>query len=276
MKSQQSMTNPNHKIDPPALVEGELRLIGGLNERLFRLLAAIGKTGSINRAAKDVGLSYKGAWEMVERANNLSPELLVSTAVGGRHGGGTKLTAVGRELLALFTGLQEEHRRFLDAKNRQLADNPNLIFLFRRLNVKASARNQLFGKVTDIRTGAVTVEVCIGLKGGETIVSAITKESAESLGVRNGDDAMALIKAPLVMIVKDFGGYRLSARNQLKGTVKRIQKGAVNSEVVIELAGGDSIAATITNESVDSMGLREGDAAHAVFKAGSVILGVAD
>jgi len=270
------MTNPSsERTDPPSLVEGELRLAGGLNERLFRLLAAIEKTGSINRAAKDVGLSYKGAWEMVERANNLSPHILVSTAVGGRHGGGTKLTSAGRGLLNLFNTLQEEHRRFLESKNRQLAANPHFVFLFRRLNVKASARNQFFGKVTDIRTGAVTVEICIGLKGGDTIVSSITKESADSLGIRNGDDAMALIKAPLVMIVKDFGGYRLSARNQLKGTVKRIQKGAVNSEVVIELAGGDSIAATVTNESVDSMGLSEGDAACAVFKAGSVILGVA-
>jgi len=269
-----SMTNPSHgKTDTPTLVEGELRLAGGLNERLFRLLAAIEKTGSINRAAKDVGLSYKGAWEMVERANNLCPQLLVSSAVGGRRGGGTTLTAAGRELLELFSRLQEEHRRFLESKNRQLADAPNLVFLLRRLNVKASARNQLFGKVTDIRTGAVTVEVSVGLKGGDTIVSSITRESAESLGIRNGDDAMALIKAPLVMIVKDFGGYRLSARNQLKGTVKRIQKGAVNSEVVVELPGGDSVAATITNESVESMGLREGDTACAVFKAG--ILGVA-
>ncbi|HYE34074.1 TOBE domain-containing protein [Methylocaldum sp.] len=68
---------------------------------------------------------------------------------------------------------------------------------------------------------------------------------------------------------------KASARNQLKGMVKHIQKGAVNSEIVIELAGGDSVAATVTNESVDSMGLRVGDTACAVFKAGSVVLGVA-
>ena len=45
--------------------------------------------------------------------------------------------------------------------------------------MKASARNQLAGKVTDIRTGAVTVEVTIGLKGGDTLVSSITIESAQ-------------------------------------------------------------------------------------------------
>ncbi|BBA35066.1 molybdenum transport protein ModE [Methylocaldum marinum] len=263
-----------HSEQSIPLLEGEIRLIGGLNERLFRLLAAIEKTGSINRAAKDVGLSYKGAWEMVERANNLCPQVLVSTAVGGRHGGGTKLTATGRELLELFTRLQEEHRRFLATKNRELADNPNLVFLLRRLNSKASERNQLFGKVTAIRIGAVTVEVSITLKGGETIISAITKESADAFGLKYGDPVMALIKAPFVMVVKDFGGYRLSERNQLKGTVKRIQRGSVNSEVVIELAGGDSVAAIITTESLEAMGLREGETAWAVIKTGSVILGV--
>lgn len=142
--------------------------------------------------------------------------------------------------------------------------------------MKASARNQFFGTVTDIHTGAVYAEVTVTLKGGDTIVSSITIESAQSLDIKNGDDVLALVKAPQVMIVKDFGGYRLSARNQLKGTVKRVQKGAVNSEVVIELAGGDSVAATITNESVESMALREGDSACALFKAGSVMLGVAD
>ena len=53
-------------------------------------------------------------------------------------------------------------------------------------------------------------------------------------------------------------------------------RGAVNSEVVIALAGGGSVAATITNESVDVLGLEEGAAATALFKASSVILGVPD
>jgi molybdate transport system regulatory protein len=57
--------------------------------------------------------------------------------------------------------------------------------------------------------------------------------------------------------------------------VSRIQKGAVNSEVIVELKGGDSIAATITNESLETLELAEGSAATAVFKAGAVILGVA-
>jgi len=55
-------------------VEGELRLVGGLDSRMIGLLRAIGQSGSINQAAKQIGLSYKGAWQMIERANNLAPK----------------------------------------------------------------------------------------------------------------------------------------------------------------------------------------------------------
>ena len=267
--------NPNASSAHPSLVGGELCLIGGLNEKLFRLLSAIDRIGSINRAAKSCGLSYKGAWEIIERANNLAPRVLVETATGGRHGGGTRLTPSGKALLDLFQRMQEEHRHFLDRLNRQLADDPEFFYLLRRLIMKASARNQLYGRVSAVHAGGVHSEVVVGLKGGDSLVASITNESVAGLGIVAGVDVIALVKAPLVVVVKDFGGYRLSARNQLKGTVARVHKGAVTAEVIINLPGGDSIAANITNESVDALELKDGDEATALFKASSVILGVA-
>jgi molybdopterin-binding protein len=67
---------------------------------------------------------------------------------------------------------------------------------------------------------------------------------------------------------------RISARNILKGTVKKIITGAVNSEVVIETAGGETIVSIITKESVESLGLKEGMQAYAIIKASNVMLGV--
>lgn len=141
--------------------------------------------------------------------------------------------------------------------------------------MKASARNQFIGTVSDVRIGAVNAEVLVSSKGGETIVASITKDSAESLGIKTGIEVIALVKAPQIIIVTDFGGYRLSARNQLKGTVTVVKPGAVNSEVDIELSGGEQVAATVTNDSVDTLGLRKGQAVTAIFKAGAVILAVA-
>jgi molybdopterin-binding protein len=67
---------------------------------------------------------------------------------------------------------------------------------------------------------------------------------------------------------------KLSARNLLKGKVIQIVKGAVNSEVTLELPGGTHIVSIITNTSVDSLGLKEGKDAYAVIKASSVMLAV--
>ncbi|TXT61508.1 MAG: Molybdenum-pterin-binding protein 2 [Promethearchaeota archaeon] len=66
---------------------------------------------------------------------------------------------------------------------------------------------------------------------------------------------------------------KLSARNQLEGTIKKITKGAVNAEVIIELPGGIEITSIITNQSVDRLGLKEGGKAFAVIKATNVMIG---
>lgn len=141
--------------------------------------------------------------------------------------------------------------------------------------MKASARNQFTGIVNEVLIGTVNAEVHLSLKGGETIVASITKESVDNLGIKSGLEAIALVKAPQIIVVTDFGGYKISARNQLQGTVTQVKPGAVNSEVNIELKGGDKVAATVTNDSIESLGLRKGQSATAVFKAGTVILAVA-
>ncbi|HBN10262.1 MAG TPA: transporter [Cyanobacteria bacterium UBA8530] len=66
---------------------------------------------------------------------------------------------------------------------------------------------------------------------------------------------------------------KISARNQIKGKVSSVKKGAVNSEVTLVLADGQEIVAIVTNASVDHLGLKEGSEAYAVIKASSVMMG---
>jgi molybdate transport system regulatory protein len=141
--------------------------------------------------------------------------------------------------------------------------------------MKASARNQFTGTVKDVIVGAVNDEVHIGLKGGEVIAATVTKEAVDELGIKAGLEVLALVKAPQIVIVTDFGGYKVSARNKLQGTVTQVKPGAVNSEVDIELKGGEKIAATVTNDSIETLGIHKGQTATAIFKAGAVILAVA-
>jgi molybdopterin-binding protein len=65
---------------------------------------------------------------------------------------------------------------------------------------------------------------------------------------------------------------KLSARNQLPGTVKSVTHGAVNSEVVLELSGGEEVTAIVTRASAEALGLREGSRAWAVVKASNVLV----
>ncbi len=67
---------------------------------------------------------------------------------------------------------------------------------------------------------------------------------------------------------------KISARNMLKGKVRKIITGAVNSKVIIETAGGETIVSIITKESVESLGLKEGKEVYAVIKASNVMVAV--
>lgn len=67
---------------------------------------------------------------------------------------------------------------------------------------------------------------------------------------------------------------KLSARNVIKGRIIKITKGAINSEVVIQVEGGAQIVSVITNESVKSLGLKKGGEAYAVIKASNVMVAV--
>jgi molybdopterin-binding protein len=65
---------------------------------------------------------------------------------------------------------------------------------------------------------------------------------------------------------------KISARNILKGTVKSVEHGAVNSEVVIQLPGGQEIVSIITKSSAETLGLSAGKEAYAVIKASEVMI----
>lgn len=246
--------------------------LGG-NDRVG-LLRAIAEQGSITRAARAVGMSYKAAWGAVDTMNNLAGEALVERTTGGRGGGSTHLTPRGRALVERFAQLDAAHQKFVQLLSQGSSDLQADFNLMRTLNMKTSARNQFSGIVTSVRAGAVNDEVELTLPGGARIVAVVTRESTESLGLRTNMTAFALIKSSSIVLATDLADVKLSARNQLAGVISTITVGAVNTEVVIDVGGGPSIAAIVTQASAKRMGLAIGARATALFKASSVILGV--
>ncbi|MDD2502049.1 MAG: TOBE domain-containing protein [Geobacter sp.] len=249
----------------------ESKFLGG--DRIT-LLEKIDELGSITRAAKAVGISYKTAWETVNQINNLAAAPLVDRATGGKGGGGASLTAAGREVLEQFRVVQDEHRKFLRNLDQRLGDTGSLYQFLRRISMKVSARNVFNGTVASITKGAVNAEVSLALKGDTTVTAVVTNGAIDNLGLKEGMAAYAIVKASSVVIGTDLAGAKLSTRNLLTGTIVKLVEGPVSCEVDLELPGGNTISAVITDGSAKRLGLKVGGTATALFKASSVILGV--
>ena len=268
-----SMPSNNQRIE----LGGSVWLtVGGENlggPGRIALLAQIAEQGSITHAAKAVKMSYKAAWDAIDAMNNLAGEPLVQRMAGGKGGGGTVLTRRGEQLVENFRLIEREHHRFVSELSVQAEGIADDFLLLRRMSMKTSARNHFAGQVTRVQRGSVNDEIEIEAAGGHKVVAIVTHESAEGLGLAVGAQAFALVKASSVVVVTDADGAKFSARNRLTGKVSRLLPGAVNTEVVIDLAGGGSVAAIITNESSSALELTEGATATAIFKASSVIVG---
>jgi molybdate transport system regulatory protein len=249
-----------------------------LGDTRIRLLEAIDQHGSISQAAKHVPLSYKAAWDAVDAMNNLADQPLVERIAGGKHGGGTVLTAHGRKVIALYRAVETEYQQALDRLMVQWAevDAGNVRSfqqLLRRMAMRTSARNQFVCTIVGLRDGDVDYEVYLRVDAHHELVAVVTRDSAEQLELSIGTEVVALVKASAVLLLTDEG-LRTSARNHLWGEVLRVVEGPVNSEVTLGLGQGKTVTAVVTHESVVALGLVPGIRACAVFKSSSVILSV--
>ncbi len=135
-----------------------------------------------------------------------------------------------------------------------------------------SARNQLKGTVSTIIEGAVNNEITLTLADGEKLTTVITKHSSEALKLAEGKSAVAIIKAPWVILADPNCGLNFSARNQFNGKITHITEGAVNSTVKLVTDKNLTLTAIVTNESVKEMNLKVGIETIALIKASSIIL----
>lgn len=232
------------------------------------LLEQIAEQGSITRAAKAAGLSYKAAWDAIDELNNLAEQPLVARSVGGKGGGGARLTTAGERLLSLYGRLQA-----IQAQVLQAAEDDADLQLLGRLMLRTSARNQLSGKVRAITAQGCNDLVEIELPGGMPIRAQITRGSTQRLQLQPGSSLVALIKA---------GWLQLSAPaqpadprlNLLPGRIEQILGEADGpSEVRIDLANGQTLCALAEVVDLEAQGLRVGSTVRVQFAASQVLLG---
>ena len=241
----------------------------------IQLLEAIGGLGSIRAAAAHVGLSYKGAWDAIQALNNLFDAPLVATRAGGAQGGEAQLTPAGKTVIAAFHQVELELTAVVERLENGLAGAPadEIGQLFWSLGMQTSARNALRGVVSRLTEGAVNSEVGLEVAKGLEITAIVTRESVEALKLAVGRPAIALIKSSFVVLAKGEG-LKTSARNQIAGRVAARHDGAVSSEIVLDIAEGKTLTATITRESAEALELKPGEPVTALIKAPHVILAV--
>ncbi len=87
-----------------------------VGEGRVNLLMAIEEIGSLSRAAKAIGMSYKKAWKLVDMMNERADQPLVKLSVGGKGGGGAILTDYGRSIVKVFEDLKKRCWNFLDTQ----------------------------------------------------------------------------------------------------------------------------------------------------------------
>ncbi len=243
-----------------------------LLEKRIDLLFAIKKCGSISKAAKEVPMSYKKAWEAVDTMNNLSPTPIVQTETGGRGGGGTVLTTYGENLLKTYLVLKDEHKKFLEALKNMTDIDSGTLKTIGRLAMQISARNQIRGVVELIQEGTVNAEVYVKLRSGYTLVSTVTKTAVHNLDLKIDDEVTAFFKSSTVLITTDLT-LNISARNKFQGKIESIHQGEINSEVIIDIGNQDRIASVVTSNSINSLKLKEGENVSAIIKASDIMIG---
>ena len=266
-------------VSPKIVIEAAITLrnedVAGIGRDRIRLLQAVAREGSITAGAKAAGLTYKAAWDALDAMTNLFGQPLLETRTGGRAGGGAKLTPTGIRVIEAFGRLEAEMERVLRSLEPELAGSGisplNLVSGF---FMKTSARNALRGRISAIQADTLNAEIAVAVSNDTTIYAQITNESLRNLGLCIGREAIVLIKASFVVIAPGDNPPAVSARNCLRGVVRRCETTAVSAEVVLDIGDGKTLAATITARSAEALKLSPGKPACALFDAAHVIVAI--
>ena len=242
-----------------------------LLEKRIELLHAIEESGSISKAAKAVPMSYKTAWEAVDTMNALSPQPIVCRETGGKDGGGTTITAYGRQLLENYTILKEEHTRFLKRLSELTDIQSGSFKTIGRLAMQISARNQIGTEVVSVESKDVKAKIRLRFKGGQEISSIITKEAVEGLHLEQNQTVVAIFKSSAVLLnrTKDTN----SDENRLHGIVNNIDNDGKSAKVTVNIGHHDTIISIVPTEVLERMQLFEGSSVSALIKANDIMIG---
>jgi len=235
-----------------------------LSPKRVQLLENITIYGSITKAAKASGITYKTAWAWIDKMNTLATKPLVQRISGGKGGGGTIVTAFAKSLMQRFIELEALHQKHLASLDRSFDDldtGKMHDFVFSRLNaeiVSISEHESRASLVLKLCTGEVlNAQVPMAF----VTVNKLKKEALISV----------LIESEAVSVSR-YSEDELSSTNRLRTRVKEIS--IQEDEVLLRLCldNGDFIYSQITYQSFEKLKIQKEDELLAIFKAYNITL----
>lgn len=258
------------KINALLALHSEGRFLVG-HERV-KLLEKVAELGSITKAAKATGFSYKTAWDSVNAVNNLLPTPAFITRPGGRSGGGAEVTEEGRRLLATFHRLEQKLSQISNLIAEEGLQGQEEAFLW-TLGARISARNVFQATVTQIRRWPVDVEVTMQLSGDHKLFAIVTNDAADDLDLSPDKKVLALVKSPFIRLYA-IEHAPLDGRNCFEGEVVERVDAERNSEIRLDIGHGKTLHAVVPRQTAEDLGLEAGSRAMASFDPSQVILAV--
>ncbi|MGR6656865.1 TOBE domain-containing protein [Pseudomonas mosselii] len=232
------------------------------------LLQHVAEQGSITRAAKAAGISYKAAWDAIDELNNLAAKPLVERSTGGRGGGGARLSTEGERVLRLYQRLQALQAQILES-----AEDSSDLDLLGRLMLRTSARNQLQGRISGLRREGRHDRISLDLGGGLEIEAVITRGSTERLELALGATVVALLKAGWVRLL-GADETPEPGSNCLKAKVEEVLIEDGPGEVRLALGNGQTLCAFAEAAWLAQRQVQPGSALRVQFHPSFVLLGV--
>ena len=157
------------------------------------LLENIDKYGDIGKAAKELGYSYKYAWNIIQKIKKRFGESPVETFKGGLGGGGgTKVTQLGKRLIIYYRTFES-----------YITDALNNSDLWQSYGLKTNEWNKISGKVIEIKKDENVAILKIKVDSGISINSVITKEAVEDLDLKKEKRVLTVIKSTEIQIGKE-------------------------------------------------------------------------
>ncbi len=224
-------------------VDVNLKLLLG-NSRILRrqikLLKAVDRTKSITEAAREIGISYKNAWDSINEINALADEPLLVRASGNRKNSGSELSSYAKGLIATYERLSEIQSEVLKrvCEDGRLENfNEKAARGLEKIGLQISVTNQISVKITTILQDDIFAYITASLSNEEQLTAQINVASLKRLCIEVGDEVVFAFKASKVLCQKrgevDLSKPNLT-QNTLFGVVSEVKEGQKARQVAVK------------------------------------------